>query len=925
MHEATRLEIVKRLKADRELAFKSTGGDVFRGGKCPDCKAKETYIYTSNPWMLRCGRLEKCGHEFPIKERYSDLFDNWSKNHQQTPENPNAAAKAYLQDGRGLNVVKLAGTFSQELYQDWESKATSATVRFPLPCHYAAGSPHNGAPGWWERLIDQPQRFGKKKANFPKGWSYRGHVWFHPALTIEQLARQNEIWIAEGIFNCEALNQAFDLSLPDCRAVSAMSCNNYPEKFLAALADAVNRLAADSGHLGRRPKLVFAFDPGNAGVGFTRKYVTLAREDGWVCRAAQVRADGEGTKLDWNDLSTHGKLTSDDLASYLENGNITIAETAAEKAWLLFRRTRRSSFPLTFKTRQLWANFSAARINELVQGYDEDKTLALLSNEEKWDMAAREAVEVRQIANCTFRALYYQENKLIDQTSYYFRIDFPGKQTSVKAQFPGNTVLKEGPFADRLVSVAPGAIFDGTTPQLKTLMNLQCEDIITVDALYFSGYSIKHGAWMFDEMAVAKGRVIELNDEDYFDIGKVGVKPAGQSGEFKISYDPHKLDYSWWPDFNAAFGDIGTVTLAFWFLSLFAEQIRHDQQRLGFLELWGEGGSGKSTMIMFLWKLCGRLFNYEGFDPSSATVAGTDRELVKYGNLPVVLLEGDRAAEQNHARRFDWNVLKKLYNGHPPRTRGVANGGTETFSPRFIGALVIAQNAPVKETDTPVLERIMAIEVSKARFSPAGHAASKRIERIEVDQVSHWMVAMIRQEAQVMQYYKERFVQHEAALLANPAVSNIRLAFNHAQLAAALDCVGKAMIQNGKAVISPRELEEAHLLVTRMCIERHSFVQSDHPIIGQFWDNFDWLAQKHLGTEKCPELHRDSALIAVNLTQFEQLSAEARLSLPVPMVELKKLLPACKSRKFVRQGSVNCTDGKVRHCWTFQRPEMGIV
>lgn len=925
MHESTRLEIVKRLKADTALAFKNTGGDRWGGGKCPDCGQRELYVYTSNPWALRCGRLSKCGHEFPIKERYPDLFDNWTKKHQQTPENPNAAAKAYLQDGRGLNVVKLAGAYSQELYKDWESGATSGTVRFPVTCHYADGSPHNGKPGWWERLIDQPQRFGKKKANMPKGWSYRGHVWHHPKLSIDDLARQNEIVFAEGIFNAEHLNQFFDHSLPDCRAVSAMSCNNYPEHFLAALADAAARMADGSGHMVRLPTLIVAFDPGAAGVSYCRKFVDRARNEGWVVRAAQVSEDGEGTKQDWEDLARAGKLTADDWQTYLENGDITIAETAAEKAYLLYRRSRRSSFPLTFKTRQLWATFSATRINELVQSYDEDKTLAPLSIDEKYDMAAREAVEIKQIANCTFRALYYQENKLVNQTSYYFRIDFPGKQASVKAQFPGNTVLKEGPFADRLVSVAPGAIFDGTTQQLKTLMNYQCEDIITVDALYFSGYSIRHGAWMFDDIAIAKGRVIELNDEDYFDIGKVGVKPADQSGEFKITYDPHKIDYSWWPDYNAAFGEIGTVTLAFWFLSLFAEQVRHDQQRLGFLELWGEAGSGKSTMIMFLWKLCGRLFNYEGFDPSSATVAGTDRELVKYGNLPVVLLEGDRAAETSHARRFDWNVLKKLYNGHPPRTRGVASGGTETFSPRFIGALVIAQNAPVKETDTPVLERIMAIEVSKTRFTPAGHAASKRIERLEVDQVSHWMVAMIRQEANVLAHYKERFAQHEAALLANPAVSNIRLAFNHAQLAAALDCLGKAMVIGGKPVISPRELEEAHLLITRMCIERHAFVQSDHPIIAQFWENFDWLAQKHYGTDKWPELHRDSSLIAVNLTQFEQLCAEARLQLPVPMVELKKLLPASKSRKFVRQGSVNCADGKVRHCWTFQRPEVGLV
>src|SRR3546814_11798290 len=40
-----------------------------------------------------------------------------------------------------------------------------------------------------------------------------------------------------------------------------------------------------------------------AGVSYTRKFVKKARDEGWAdATAAQVRPDGEGTKLDWNDL-----------------------------------------------------------------------------------------------------------------------------------------------------------------------------------------------------------------------------------------------------------------------------------------------------------------------------------------------------------------------------------------------------------------------------------------------------------------------------------------------------------------------------------------------------------------------------------------------------------------------------------------------
>jgi Toprim-like len=923
LFEATRLEILKRLKSD--YRFKTDTGSVMRGGQCPECKGKELYVYTDKPWVVRCGRLNKCGREFATKELYADLFDNWSDRYRQTPDDPNAAAKAYLRDGRGLNVVKLTGAYTQELYKDWESEATSATVRFAMPCHYATDSRHNGQAGWWERIIDRPQRFGKKKANMPKGWKYGGHVWYHPALSIAELAAAREIWFAEGIFDAVALAEAFALGRPSALSVSTLSTNNYPEAFLAALADAATQAATGSGAGWHRPTLIFAFDPGKAGVGFTRKYVERARSEGWTCRAAQVTPDGEGEKRDWNDLHQHGRLTPENLETYLENGDITVAETAAEKAYLLFRRHRRASFPLTFKTRQLWASLSAQRISELVQAYDEDKTLASLTNEEKWEMAAREAVEISQIANCVFRALYYQANEEIKQYSYYLRIDFPGKQDSKKANFPGNVMLKEGGFTDHLISVTPGAIFDGSTYQLKHIMSQQLDGIRTVDALYFSGYSIQHKAWMFEDIAVSAGRVIDLNDEDFFEIGKRGVKPASLSGDFAINYDPHKVDYSWWDDFHAAFGPLGTVTLAYWFLSLFAEQVRFEQQRLGFLEIWGEPESGKSTLLIFLWKLVGRLMNYEGFDPASATAAGIARELVKYGNLPIVLLEGDRAAEANHNKKFDWNELKKLYNGHSPRTRGVANAGTDTFSPRFRGSLIIAQNHPIKEADQPVLERIMGLHVNKSRFTPRGKIASERIEAIEVADVSGWIIHMIRQEAQILEHYKARFKTHEARLNSHPEVVSTRLAFNHAQLASALDCLVKAMSVGGRQVISASEAELGQELITKMCVERHKVISSDHPIIAQFWENFDWLEMKMAESSHLLNWHRDKSKIAIHMTQFEQKSADFRINLPAGMVELKKLLPTSKSRKFVAQTTVNCVDEKARHCWVFEKPKAEAI
>ncbi|WP_336981630.1 toprim domain-containing protein [Altererythrobacter fulvus] len=908
MEESLRQNILSRLRADYK--FGAGGGDWLRGGRCPDCKGKELYIHAKHPWLLKCGRENKCGHEWSTRDLYGDLFDNWSDRHPQTPEDPHSAAKAYLRDERGLNIVKLAGAYTQESYFDRRLNAGSATVRFALP-----------GGGWWERLIDRVHRFGKKKANIKYGYSYRSHAWHHPELSFADFAQAEEIWFAEGIFDAVALGEAFERERPGALAASTMSTNNYPALWLDDLAKAV----AELGPMARRPTLVFAYDVGPAGVRFTRQFVEQAREAGWTARAAQVRPDGEGTKLDWNDLLKRGKLAAADLETYLENGDITIAENAAEKAFLLYRRSRRSEFPLTFKTRQLWAKFSVERINELIQSYGEDKTLAALSNEQKWDMAAREAVEVQEIANCTFRTLYFQRDKALNDASYYVRVDFPGKQDTVKAPFPGPAVAGAGEFKKRLISVAPGAMFTGSNYQLDKLMERQLDNIRTVDTLYFSGYSIEHGAWMFDDIAVTDGRVIALNEEDFFEIGKVGLKPKEATGEFAIDYDPHALNFSWWGDLYTAFGPLGLVSLAFWLLTLFAEQIRRDQQSLAFLEIAGPPGSGKSTLLIFLWKLVGRRHNYEGFDPASATAAGIARELVKYGNLPVVFLEGDRKKDQPAARKFDWSELKKIYNGHSPRTRGIANGGTDTFSPPFRGAMVIAQNDPVRDAEDAVLERIMPLFVDKSRFTPEGKDAGNRLKRIDTEAVSHWMVAMIRQEKQILAHYHQRFPLHEQRLLEHPEVQNDRLAFNHAQLAAALDCLAQAMVVDGKPVIAPAQLAEGHQLIEQMCLLQHGALGADLPGVVQFWESFDFLDRKitegKLESE-CYGLNHyrkaDKGLIAVSMPEIEQVFSQYRFSIPGgTMLELKKLLKTSKARKFLGDKQVNCRDAKNRHCWVF--------
>ncbi|MHA2943839.1 toprim domain-containing protein [Ralstonia mannitolilytica] len=205
MNPALSSAITSRLV--RDYGFKERSNKL-EAGTCPSCGKRSLWAFADAPWMVRCNHLNNCAAEFHAKELYPDLFSSWSDRYVKTPEAPHAAADAYLRDARGFDLSRIAGWYVQESYYSHELKIGSATVRFPL-----------GEGRYWERIIDQPERFGDRKATF--NGSYAGTWWQPPNLP----ATPKELWLVEGIFDAIALMHHdvaavatfFVLTLPDRR------------------------------------------------------------------------------------------------------------------------------------------------------------------------------------------------------------------------------------------------------------------------------------------------------------------------------------------------------------------------------------------------------------------------------------------------------------------------------------------------------------------------------------------------------------------------------------------------------------------------------------------------------------------------------------------------------------------------------------
>ncbi|MEA0694274.1 toprim domain-containing protein [Xanthomonas campestris pv. campestris] len=898
MQEDLRQQVLSRLERDYGLKHRS-GTEYMRGGKCPSCSKKELYTHHLKPWVVKCGRQSKCGRELHVKDLYDDLFDDWSKRFQPTAAAPNAAADAYLQFSRGFDLAPLKGIYSQDSHYDRKISAGTATVRFPLV-----------KGGWWERLIDRPHRFGKQKARFAPGQSYAGVWWAAPAaLTAMQTAR--EVWIVEGIFDAIALLQH------GMCAVSAMSSNAFPEESLRELSKA---------RMADLPTLVWALDNEPGARAYTHKHIKRAQALGFDSRAAQI-VQRDGKKTDWNDLhlraiaSDDPKQWDNDVKEARYQGDLLVARTAVDKGLLMFEHDGRNDFWLEYRSRLYWFDFDTQRFDKLrkeklgdVDADDADDLQA-----EDLRKIKRAACSVQKIANCFPEALYFQRQEVTDESWYYFRVDFPHDGPSVKGTFTGGHVASASEFKKRLISLAAGAMFTGSGHQLDRLIEEQTEAIKTVDAIDFVGYSKEHRAYLLGDIAVRDGELVTANEEDYFEFDKLRLKTTQKSIRLEIQRDAEAFRVDWLPWLWQCFGTHGMVAMTFWFGSLFAEQIRAGHKSFPFLEATGEAGAGKTTLLTFLWKLLGRS-DYEGFDPAKSSKAGRARAMGQVSGMPVVLLEADRSEpDKAHSKTFEWDELKDFFGGGTLATRGVRNGGNETYEPPFRGTIVITQNAAVDASEA-ILTRIVKLHFKRPQVTTESRIAADNLNALQVEEVSHFLVRAVRQERAILDLFAERVKVFEAKLRAQQDLRLERVIKNHAQMLALFDCLRLVI------TIPDDMVEHTRLALLDMALERQKAISADHAMVNEFWEVYEYL--EATGHGKAVVNHsRDAQRIAINLNHFAARAAQFSQAVPDLKV-LRALLGDSRRHKFIGANvAVNSAVlkddltgvGTTVKCWVFQK------
>jgi len=450
-----------------------------------------------------------------------------------------------------------------------------------------------------------------------------------------------------------------------------------------------------------------------------------------------------------------------------------------------------------------------------------------------------------------------------------------------------------------------------------------------VETIDYMGYSKEHKAYVFADVAVKGGQVYHANDEDFFDMGTTRLKTLQRSIKLHIETRPTHYSEAWLDRVWLCFGAKGLIALTFWLGSTLAEQIRGVHKSYPFLELTGEAGAGKSTLINLIWKMFGRPDD-EGKDPSKGSAAGRRRWMGQVSNQPVVLLEADRndpnaASNGRPKKAYDWDELKPLYNGGSLGVTGVKTAGNETYEPPFRGSIVISQNAAVSAHEA-ILTRLVKILLLRPEATPASRQAAAELEQMQVEQLSYFMVKVMTQEKELMECFTQSFRGHETVLRGVKDIRVERIIKNHAQMMALVDCL--ALV----SPLTPQMVNACHAELISMAIERQFAISADHPGVAQFWDVYDYLESER--EDGVVNHSRDDGLIAIHINEFVRLAAEHRQEL-ASASDLRNWLPDSSSHKYLGQRSVNSRirerQNKVRsgfenlkpvtvRCWVFENP-----
>lgn len=229
----------------------------------------------------------------------------------------------------------------------------------------------------------------------------------------------------------------------------------------------------------------------------------------------------------------------------------------------------------------------------------------------------------------------------------------------------------------------------------------------------------------------------------------------------------------WLDLFLTAFGAPGLVALAWWAGAFHAQRIRELQLTYPILNITGNAGVGKSTLVANLWKLVGSS-DAENRNLSTCSMGALLAILARAINRPVVLEEDGFGHDG-----YDWKALSDCYFGGTIAQRG---SNPAAAGVRFQGALAFVGG----ELET-INNRIVNIHLQWKPRTADKNQAIQALYDLHISDFSEFLAKVQKNREQLMYRLGHVGAYVESLQVETDDRLSPNAARNHAQLRALVD------------------------------------------------------------------------------------------------------------------------------------------
>lgn len=861
-------ELIKKRLINSSLKMSlSSNKKYLQDGKCPHCGENELFASCEMPPLttLKCGN-DDCAKVISVQEIIPDLFNNLS-DHVAEFE----VASAYLETVCGFDLQQIGKCWEQESYYHTNAKPNgSVTIRFYLNAERTEFYEHLIKP----LMIDIDGAKQRKTENIKGKTSW----WNHPAHPIED---NKTVVITERVIDALSFIQNGQ------NAVAILNAKYLP--------DTIEQ------YTGKGITWLFAFNNDVDGKKYLQRHAKKLEKLNEQFSALTVN---ENEPVDWNRLHKQKKLTVDKLKNYRSAGDLLLAKTKEEKAFAVFLQHNEKArhFVFDYKNKTYSVEIDLEKYNDSRDAVD--------ANQATFDRFSA----INLIAHFRMEYLYHQKPENGTDGHYVLRFHFANGAPYQDLNVPPSAFSSKSKFKDSALRVTGGS-YKGDSRDIDYLYTKWTDNWSkSVKTLSYIGYDNGTKAYIYNNVAIIEGMVIQLNREGYFKLPNgIGIKT--QIDNAHIITDKQPSDF--YSDYELAYGENGIIMLANALGSLFAQQIRKAHSSYPLTEIIGEPDSGKTHMIQFIYKLLGVDYHTMVFNPTISSMSGRYQRLSSISNLPITFNETESdSLKKKHNESWDWEKFLDLFDGILGRGMGGMTGLKSTATPLFLGVLWAVQNIAI-DGSTALRSRFVHIQHDKTNHSPEGYQADKKLMAMTNEQLSGWLINTLTQEQAILETFFKNYDSNRQKLTAN--IKESRVIHNHAQLMSLVDCLPLV------CPISSNNINAVKHKIIMMAKQRQANLHEDHPLLVEFWSAFEYL-NNSMNNEL--NWYEEDDLIYINLNHFENIAKSRNQNIPDLKI-LRKLLESSKNPEFVKKNfpvHVNFDAKKVKgthKVWVFKKNKKG--